>query len=344
MKKWMFLCLLATTFSAALPAQDIAFSQFFNTPMITNPADLGVINDIRTTLSYRNQPLYSGQSFISSNFNFSYPMFNRKGQQTMALGFGLITDEAANYMATVGLMLAGSYTIPIDHHQLSFGVQAGLFNRQLGNYSLSTISQYQGGVYDPSLPNMENFNRTVFNLPSFAGGVRWTFNEARKNGSLFEKGHIGFSMLNINEPVYSFVGGLPSNGKALPTRFQLTAGYGFGNETWMLMPSIRGTYYRGVAVLQAGGWLKYDRYEKGQTIEIAIGSWYHSNQYLTAALQCRFVRFLFTASYDFPLTNTSRIFQHNGVIEMTIGIAIKRKKLKNRRGGELLFKKLIYYF
>ena len=126
-----------------------------------------------------------------------------------------------------------------DRHRLRLGIQAGATQIKLDETELSFDNQYNGVVYDPSLPTGENLRRQArwyFNLNV---GAVYTWEKAvRKSISFGVAGH------NLSAPKQSFYN---DTGVKLPFRFSVHA-----PSTWKVsenldaLPAVRymnqGTY------------------------------------------------------------------------------------------------------
>ncbi|MES2277474.1 MAG: PorP/SprF family type IX secretion system membrane protein [Bacteroidota bacterium] len=133
-----------------LQAQDHQYSQFFNSPVYLNPALNGQFDgDLRMNLIYRNQwtTLPGGPKYISASIDYNMPSFGG--------GVGLLFTrgtEGPAYLNKTNLSGIYSYSVGSDDYVLSFGLQAGVTNRNIDFNNLVFSDQIDPRLgFDPSL-------------------------------------------------------------------------------------------------------------------------------------------------------------------------------------------------
>src|SRR5919112_4072424 len=86
------LCLVLTAWCGA---QDIHFSQFFETPLLRNPSLAGIYTgDIRVQAVYRDQWNSVTNAYKTGSLNGEYKMPVGKGEDFVTLGLQLLFDRA----------------------------------------------------------------------------------------------------------------------------------------------------------------------------------------------------------------------------------------------------------
>lgn len=161
MKKFYILLLASVSFLAAT-AQDIHYTQFYNSPLTLNPALTGVINGAyRIGAIYRNQWFsgVNGNSFFNSPFqtpsiSFDMPI-TLKNKDVVGVGAFVLYDMAgAGSISTFTAQVSGSYVKhlgPNGKHQLSAGFQVGFTQTRLNSADAKFASQYQNNDYNPNI-------------------------------------------------------------------------------------------------------------------------------------------------------------------------------------------------
>ena len=161
MKKFYISLLASLTFFAAT-AQDIHYTQFYNTPLTTNPALTGVVNGAyRIGAIYRNQWFsgVNGNSFFNSPFqtpsiSFDMPI-SLKNKDVVGVGAFILYDMAgAGSISTFTAQVSGSYIKhlgPNGKHQLSTGFQVGFTQTKLNAADARFASQYQNNDFNPNI-------------------------------------------------------------------------------------------------------------------------------------------------------------------------------------------------
>ena len=151
----LFLLLSAFGFS-----QDIHFSQFFETPLLRNPALAGIFNgDVRIQAVYRNQWNSVTTPYQTGSFNGEYKLPIGRGDDFLTIGGEILYDKAGT------VALTSTHILPVaNYHKslskdrnmyLSVGFMGGLVQRKLDRSKITTNNQYNGTGYDPTLGDGE---------------------------------------------------------------------------------------------------------------------------------------------------------------------------------------------
>lgn len=319
-----FIALFALLLCLGLPvvqAQDFSFSQYHNTPLLTNPGMLGNMNQTTALVNYRNQRLKSGEQLTTPMLSLALPIFDSLTHRA-SFGLTLINDDQAKFVMTNGGLLGGAFNIGLGRSQLSIGLQGGYFQRRVDANGLSTDSQFQGGVFNPSLPTGESMTGQTASFFTAGGGLHWSLPD-----SLFgQKAFAGVSYLNLNEPDELFFGNQGEN--RIPARLQATLGIQvFSNHRFAIMPNARYIRAAGQSFLNAGSWVRYfiPPTPQGRPTNISLGIWYNTNEFGTLSAEWDQGNLFAAASYDLPLGNSAATFQGNGIFELTIGVRFARK-------------------
>jgi len=160
---------LALTAAGAF-AQDIHFSQFYETPLYRNPALAGIVNgDIRVQAVYRTQWNSVAHAYKTASINGEYKMPVGKSDDYLTVGLQLFYDRAGTTeLTTTQFLPALNYHKSLSGEKnmyLSAGFMAGIVQRHLDPTKITTNSQYDG------LGLGETFDRTQFSYPDAAAGL-----------------------------------------------------------------------------------------------------------------------------------------------------------------------------
>ncbi len=163
-------------------AQDIHFSQFYYSPMNSNPALTGVFpEDIRFSGIYRKQWGAVPVPYLTFSGAFDTKIFSGLSDSGY-FGAGLLFNYDKQGFGSAGgpelqlmqLTLSGSYTQRLnDHNFLTAGVQVGTLNRGFVVDGLSFENQYNGDIFVPGLPSRENFDQTSITFLDYSAGINW---------------------------------------------------------------------------------------------------------------------------------------------------------------------------
>ena len=139
--------------SATLVAQDLHFSQFMNSPLVTNPANTGFIpeGDYRIGVNYRNQwsSIMAIPYKTMSAFGDIQTMNNDDNTGWLGVG-GLVLRDVAGSGNLTSTKIYGS----VAYHQminagslLSLGFNVGWANKQINVTNLKFPDQFDGHFF-----------------------------------------------------------------------------------------------------------------------------------------------------------------------------------------------------
>lgn len=212
-------------FSLSAISQDIHLSQFFNTPLLRNPALAGIFTgDIRVQAVYRNQWQSVGFPYQTNALSGEYKFGVGGADDFMTIGASCFYDQAGvQKLKTLQVMPAINFHKSLHGNKTSYlsgGFMAGFVSRQFDGKNLTFDNQYSGGRFNPTNPTGENFvglNRSFLDV---AVGLSY-------NSQLGEDGsyYAGASLWHFNKPSTGFL----SNQISLSPKWQANAGV----RTWL---------------------------------------------------------------------------------------------------------------
>jgi type IX secretion system PorP/SprF family membrane protein len=150
-----------------LAAQDIHFSQIFETPLLRNPALAGLFSgDIRVQSVYRSQWNSVTTAYKTGSANVEYKLPIGQSGDFLTLGSQILYDRAGT------VDLTSTHFLPaINYHKslngekstyLSFAMMGGLVQRSIDRSKITTNNQFNGTTYDPNISNGETFTKTNY--------------------------------------------------------------------------------------------------------------------------------------------------------------------------------------
>src|SRR5947209_6687400 len=139
-------------------AQDLHFSQFFRSPLTTNPANTGFMpeGDYRLGINYRNQwsSIMAVPYKTMSAFGDVKLFRNYSDNGWLGLG-GVILHDVAGSGNLTSTKIYGS----VAYHQtlgysslLSLGFNVGWVNKQINTTNLKFPDQFDGHFFDNKIP------------------------------------------------------------------------------------------------------------------------------------------------------------------------------------------------
>ena len=181
-------------------SQDIHFSQFFETPLLRNPALAGIFTgDLRIQAVYRTQWASVTVPYQTGSINAEYKLPIGNTNDFLSVGGEVLYDKAGT------VALTATHILPVvNYHKslsaernmyLSLGFMGGIVQRRIDRSKMTTNSQFNGSDYDPTLNNGETFPNSGYSY--FDGSVGISFNSqigASEDDNLF----IGAAYHHVN--------------------------------------------------------------------------------------------------------------------------------------------------
>jgi type IX secretion system PorP/SprF family membrane protein len=203
--KWQALFLMSLlNLSLQLNAQDIHFSQLFETPLLRNPSLAGLFEgDVRIQGVYRDQWNSFVNGYRTGSFNAEYKMPVGQSDNYYTIAAQMLFDQAGSAGLTqTHLLPAINYHKSLSSEKSSYisvGFMAGLVQKRIDLSKVTTNMQYNGTRLDPnSLPgeSLANVKQSYFD-----GSVGISYNTEYGNSNTF---FIGGALHHVNRPKSSF--------------------------------------------------------------------------------------------------------------------------------------------
>lgn len=201
--------------SLAIPSysQDGQFSQYFASPVLINPAVVGVMPEIQFSGNYKQGGSPDNGTFVElMQASLSYPLkrLTASEEQYGGLGGSFFRERRGfqGIYVSQKILLSGAYTLKLTEFTnqfLSFGLQGGVVQTGLDPNQLRWGSQFNrflstNGGFDGSLPT-EVLNAEQIYYPTFNFGVVYTLYDNDDYLIRDKSFTVGFSADNLNQPV-----------------------------------------------------------------------------------------------------------------------------------------------
>ena len=191
--------------SYILKAQDLHFSQWFNEPLLTNPANTGFIPDAdyRLGANYRNQwsSVMSEPYKTMSIWGDAQVFRSRIQSGWLGLGGAILHDVAgASSLSTTEIYGSVAYHQMLGLSSLlSLGFNTGWVNKQINNSNLKFPDQFDGKFFDSNVPTSVVIDKPNINYFDMQVGLNYAY-FPDKNTYV----NAGFSVQHINAPKETF--------------------------------------------------------------------------------------------------------------------------------------------
>ncbi len=320
----LFVAMLIAVFPGLkTSAQDIHFSQFFETPLLRNPSLAGLFDgDIRLQGVYRNQWGSVTVPYKTGSFNMEYKQPVGHENDFITTGLQLVYDRAGSTnFTTTNILPAINYhkSLSADRNKyLSLGFMGGLVQRRIDRSKITTNNHFDGNGYNPGLPDGETFANA--NYSYLDGSVGMSFNSAlgdRESDNYF----VGLAYHHFNRPKNSFY----SNPLIeLSPKWVASAGARFSiNEYTYFTIQADHTVQGGYTETIGGATLSY---KLGENLEkpdyvLHFGSYLRWKDALIPVVKLDYNPFSISLSYDVNVSELKTASQGRGGMELSITYA-----------------------
>ncbi len=318
-KKILFFAICNLPFAFSLQAQDLHFSQFFNSPLTTNPANTGFIPDAdyRMGANYRNQ--WSSVMAIPyktmSIFGDAQVFRDRLENGWLGVGGVLLSDVAGS-----GSLRSTKIYGSIAYHQMlglsslvSAGFNIGWANKRIDQSKLKFPDQFDGKFFDNTLSTSA--------LPLTTNSVSYMDVQAGMNYAYFPQENVyinaGYSIHHVNRPRETFYGDKTANG-IIPIRH-----IGFVNailkvhDRVIINPNAYFTTQAKASELVLGMNANYNLSEFGEK-QLVAGIYYRLGDAVVPMLGFELGSLKLAFSYDVTLSGLNKFNGYRGASELSI--------------------------
>lgn len=320
MKKFLLTIVIVVVAGGGMVyGQDLHFSQYFNAPLLVNPANTGFDPnaDYRIGVNYRNQ--------WASVMNNPYKTFSAWGD---VQAFGNQFDDA--WIGIGGVILrdaagAGSLTstkayASVAYHQvlglnslISLGFNAGWVNKKIDFSKLSFDNQWNGQFFDnKNIPSNENFAYDQVNYLDVSLGANYAY---FPTDNIYING--GLSAMHINRPVESFF-----DASKVDTRLSVRYNAFLNaliklNDNWILNPNVYYSQMASAKEMVAGMNAAYNLSGDG-AMQVIGGIYMRSDDAVIPMLGYQWGGMKLTVSYDATISALGSYNNSRGAYEFSL--------------------------
>ncbi len=301
-------------------SQDLHFSQFFNSPLLTNPANTGFIpeGDFRIGVNYRNQwaSITAFPYKTMSAFGDVQVMNNEDNTGWMGLG-GVILRDVAGTGNLTSTKIYGS----IAYHQMigagslvSLGFNVGWANKNINTANLTFPSQWNGKFFDVQhiavAPKLDANN---INYLDMQVGMNYAY---FTTGTLYL--NAGVSAMHVNRPKESFFKARSGVDTRVPVRYTAFLNGSFKpNDRWIINPNVYASYQAKSYEIVGGLNAHYNLSGDGEKVLIA-GVYYRYQDAVIPMIGLGFKDYTVTFNYDATTSALKNFNNTRGAFEISI--------------------------
>lgn len=314
----IFAIIIATFFvMQEVIAQDLHFSQFFNNPLLTNPANTGFIPDAdyRLGASYRDQ--YSNIMAVPyktmSIFGDAQVFRNRIETGWLGLGGVILHDVAGT-----GSLTSTKAYASIAYHQelglsslLTAGFNVGWANKRIDQTKLTFPDQFDGKFFDinePTSVKLLNNNISYFDLQVGMNYAYFPTEDIYINA--------GYSIQHVNRPKETFFED-DANDKISMRQIAFINGIFKINDDVIINPNVYYTTQATASELVLGLNGAYNLSEHGEK-QIIAGLYYRYQDAVIPMIGLEINNTRFTFSYDVTTSSLKNFNHSQGATEFNV--------------------------
>lgn len=330
-KQIVLLAIFAVVLEAS--TQNLHFSQFMNSPLLTNPANTGFIpdGDYRLGANYRNQwaSVTAYPYKTMSAFGDAQLMQNSENTGWLGVG-GVILRDVAGASVLTSTKIYGS----VAYHQMinagslvSLGFNVGWANKRINTADLSFPSQWNGEFFDAHqtavAPKLDYNNISYADMQV---GMNYAY---FPNSSIYL--NAGFSAMHVNQPKESFFTEQAGVNNRIPVRYTGFINGSFKlNEMVIINPnayvSLQAKSYEIVGGLN----VHYNLSGDGEKVLMA-GAYYRFKDAVIPMVGLGLKDLIFTFTYDATTSSLKNYNNTHGAFEFSL---IKQGVVDTYRGNK----------
>ncbi len=320
MKKGVYILLLNVVLLITYKTygQDLHFSQFFNSPLTTNPANTGFIPDAdyRVGVNYRNQwSSILSRPYTTASVSADAQLFRDKMENGwIGIGGVLLSDKAGS-----GSLRSDKFYGSVAFHKLlgnssllSAGFNIGYVSKRIDPTNLRFPDQFNGKFFDGTLPASVQFSNINIDYIDVQVGMNYAY-FPQENVYI----NAGYSILHVNKPKETFFGDNTASGK-IPVRH-----IGFLNALLkvnprvIINPNVYFTTQTNAIEVNAGINANYNLSEFGES-QLIGGIYYRYNDAVIPVVGFETKKMSVTFSYDATISSLSKFNNFRGAAEISI--------------------------
>ncbi|MBC7536887.1 MAG: PorP/SprF family type IX secretion system membrane protein [Ferruginibacter sp.] len=299
--------------------QDVNFSQFYDLPMLRNPALAGIFTgDVRFTSAYRNQweSVTTPYRTVALGIELKKSLGENSGD-FLTYGIQVTKDMAGDSK------LSRTQVFPVlNYHKslssnkdsyLSAAFMGGPVMQQFDPSKLTFDDQYVGGAYSQSNPTRQTFSTTKLTYWDPAVGLCYS-SVAGENTTYY----IGAGVYHFTKPKVAFQ---KQNDISLNTKYVLNAGFSTALNYQSKLTFYGDYFTQGGSSLAQGGLLftrDLDEREDKQKLAIAGGLFYRLNDAFIPVVKLEYYQLGIGITYDVNSSKLKTASQSRGGFECTL--------------------------
>lgn len=322
------LVVLAIGIQTSTYSQDLHFSQYFNAPLLVNPANTGFIpeGDYRVGMNYRKQWASLGNPYKTFSVYGDGQVFGDRFENGwVGIGGALLRDVAGSGNLTTTRAFGS-----VAYHQavglgslVSAGFNVGWINKRIDLTKLTFDNQWNGKFFDISAPSGEPFAANQVNYFTLQAGINYAY-YPNENTYL----NVGVSASNINRPNESFFSPGTTDTRVATRLTTFVNGSFRASQAWIVNPNVYVSKMSSAWEVVAGANAQRDLSGDGNK-QLILGAYYRVNDAMIPVIGFQQNGYKLTFNYDATASSLKNYNQSRGAYEVSI---VKQGLLNTSRG------------
>ena len=315
--KILLLPVLLAMLSVEAWGQDLHFSQYYNTPLLVNPANTGFNPDFdfRAGVNYRNQWASVGSPYkTTSAWGDVKLLGNRIENGWIGLGGMLWKDQAGSgsLTGTTGMVSLAYHQMLGYNSLLSGGFSVGYTQKRIDVTKLTFDDQWNGIFFDANIPSFEPFATNQVSYVDLQAGINYAY-FASENFYF----NAGVSVMHINTPRETFFDASVSNNE-ISRRYNVFLNASVKVvDTWILNPNVYVSMVGNSREILAGINANRDLGDNGAR-QLIMGVYYRNNDAIIPLFGYQINDLKMTFNYDATISTLSKSNLTRGAYEISI--------------------------
>jgi type IX secretion system PorP/SprF family membrane protein len=332
------ICLTLAVFAASIAtafSQDLHFSQFFEAPLLRNPALAGIFTgDYRIQGVYRDQWNSFTNAYRTGSFNGEYKLPVGRTDDFLTIGLQILYDKAGSAgLTSTQVFPALNYSKSLSNTHasyLSIGFMGGYVEKRIDVSKITTNSQFDGAAFNPSLGTGETFPSPDIHYWDGSVGMSYnsSFGQNDQNSMFF-----GVAYHHLNRPMNSFY---QNTAVELQPKWVVSGGARFNLDERSEITVQADYSSQGLARETIGGLMygyKLGEFTDDPKYVLGIGAYMRLNDAFIPVIKLDMLPLSMAISYDVNISTLNTVSQGQGGFELSIsyiGFLDRENSAKNK--------------
>jgi type IX secretion system PorP/SprF family membrane protein len=321
-------CLCGAIFlNKGADAQDLNFTQFYELPLLRNPALAGVFNgDVRVQTVFRNQwqSVTVPYRTMGASAEVVFPLDDYG--QAITIGTQLLHDVAGDAkLKRTHILPVLAYRTPLTSENtfITGAIMGGMVSSSFDQAAIRWADQYQNGSYNSTNATRQVLNKTATSYFDLGAGL--SISSVLQDGVA---GYAGVGLFHANQPQVGFNNDAIKLGRKWSFNAGLTVNtsdysrLNFYGDYLMQQASTNASGAEMVGelnVFMAGVFYTYDfdHYDVDQPMSFSMGAIYRMNDAVAPMVRLDLKNFAIGMSYDANVSQLSIASGARGGFEIT---------------------------